>query len=263
MEKILEVKNLNYRDWKNINLSFEKGQIYYITGGNSSGKTTLFKLMSGLIKTSNCILCDNIYYNEINRSSYITKIGIVRRVNNHSFIYKNVIDEMTYPLYNLNFRKNAIESRIDDLLSFFEMDYLRKKSIVELNIYEKQILLIIISLLHYPKVLLLDNALDLLREDERKKIINKLKLLTEKGLCVINFTSNLEDALMGDKIIIINEFKVMQEVLPSEMFNDDKIFYENDLEIPFICDLNIKLKMYKMIDKNYIDMKELVDSIWQ
>jgi len=263
MVKVLEVRNLNYKKMVNINLTFESGKIYFIAGGNNSGKTTLFELMSGIIKTSNTICCDNVWCNEIKRKEFIRKIGVVRRVNKQSFIYKTVIDEMIYPLYNLNNSKKSIFDRINNVLSFFDMNYIKNKNIGDLSLYEKQMLLIMISILHRPKVLLLDNAINYFSQKERDNLFNKLKLLVEDDLCIINFTSTLIDALYCDNIVILKDFNVVCEVKRDEMFSNDKLFYENDLEIPFICDLNNKLKMYQMVDKNYLNMKDLVDSIWQ
>ena len=59
MGKILEIKNLSYCDFQNINLSFDSGQLYFIVGPNNSGKTTLFYLLSSLILTNNKIKCCN------------------------------------------------------------------------------------------------------------------------------------------------------------------------------------------------------------
>ena len=74
MVKVLEVRNLNYQMFKNINLSFECNTIYSIVGPNNCGKTLLFKLLTGLINTENYIYwLNSCYCNCIIYSIKVTK----------------------------------------------------------------------------------------------------------------------------------------------------------------------------------------------
>lgn len=258
MSEVLKTINLNYRDFKDINLVFNRGKFYIVIGSSNCGKTTLFKLLTSLIPTNNMICCNDILLGKDNYQEYIVNIGIVERVNNHSFIYKRVIDEMKYPLYNLGYSKKNILNRINEVLSFFDVNYFIDKDINELSYLDKQKLLIIISLLHQPKVLLLDSVLDIFPKND--SFVQKLKKLVKKGLTVISFTKKLD--LESDQIILLDNCSVLGEYLPSKVYEDDKLFYSHNIEIPFITDLSIKLKMYDLLDKEYTDMKEMVDKIW-
>ena len=171
MTELLKVNNLCYKDFRNINLSFNSGNFYYIVGGNNSGKTTLFRILSGLIITNNVIDCDGVLLNAKSRYNYIKKVGVVERVNKYSFNFINIIDELMYPLINLGYSKSNSIKKIKSVLNFFEVDEYLNKKISELNIYEKQELLIIISLLHSPKVLLIDSVLDIFPSHYKTKII--------------------------------------------------------------------------------------------
>ena len=263
MVKILGIRDLDYLDFKDITLSFKQGSFYSVVGCNKSGKTTLFSLISGLIPTDNKIICDGVYLNLKSINRYIQKIGIVERITNDSFIYQNVHDEMVYPLYNLGYSKKRREKRIREVLSYFNLDDIKEKNINKLDFNTRQILLIALSLLHKPKVLLLDNVLTSLPKNIKESIINILKrIILEEEITVINFTSDLDESMYSDKIILLSNFKVLGEYLPYEIYDDDKLFYQNGLEIPFIADLSIKLKMYDVISKYYSDMKEMVDDIW-
>lgn len=264
MVKVLLLNNLNYRGFKQINLSFENKMFYTVIGCNNCGKTTLFKILSGLTPTSDIVTCDGIVLNSKTRKEFIKKIGVVERVDKDSFNYQSVLDEMIYPLNNLNYSKNTILKRIDDVLSFLDIMYIKEKSINDLNIYEKQKLLIAISLLHHPKVLLIDNVLNLFSDEEQSFIINKLNTLKEEqNLLIINFTSYLKEALLTDFIILLNNYKVIKMINSNEISKNDKLFYENNIEIPFLIDLNVKLKMYNIIKNNYDSMEDVVDNIWK
>ena len=73
MVKILEIVNLSYKDFININLSFYSKTYYSIIGSNNCGKTTLFRLISGFIMSKDSIFCNNICLNHGNIFNYIVR----------------------------------------------------------------------------------------------------------------------------------------------------------------------------------------------
>lgn len=259
--KILEIKNIEDNGFNSLNLFFNSKTFYSIIGGNKSGKTTLFNILSGIFLSNGIIICDNISIKNIN---YIKKIGVVRSLNKKSFHYKRVIDELSYPLYNLNYHKGKIIKRINEVINLFNKESMLKKNISDLNEMEKQELLIIISLLHKPKVLMLDGVFDMFTESEKIRILNILNsMVKEEELCIINFTSDLSCTMKSDKLIILNNFNVVANIDSNVMFENDKLFYENNLETPFMCDLLIKLKMYNLNVHVPDNLKEMVNDIWQ
>ena len=259
---VLEINNLNYGSFQNINLSFANKKFYSIVGGNNSGKTTLFKLMTGFIPSNNCITCNGVFLNSNSINDYIQNIGIASVVNDNTFIYQKVKDEMMYPLYNLGYSKRKIEKRINEVVNLFDVNFINK-NINELTSCERQVLLIMLAILHKPKVLILDNVFNIFFQDEEKKLLSILRKLIEKeNITIINLTSSLNSACFSDRIILLSDFKIIGEYLPSDIYNDDKLFYQNGLEIPFIVDLSVKLKMYGLIDNNYTNIEKMVDDIW-
>lgn len=264
MVKVLQVNNLNYHEFENINLSIYSQKLYSIVGGNNSGKTTLFKLLSGIILTNNYINCDSVILNQNTRFKYIKKIGVVPKLRKNSFIYQNVLDEMMFPLSNLNYSKNKAIKRIMKILSVFNKEYFVDKKINDLNYKDKQLLLLIISLLHYPKLILIDDIFGVFLKKEQEMIINiLLKIIKQDNITVVNFSSGLDLAKYSDKIILLSSKKIVGEYSFNDLYNNDKLFYDNKLEIPFIVDLVVKLKMYGLVNKNYSSIKEMVDDLWQ
>ena len=262
MAIVLEITDLSYKDFSNINLSFKDKTYYSIIGSNNSGKTTLFKLISGIIPSNNSISCMDTLLNRKEVNDYITKLGIVSRVNKNSFIYKYVFDEMMYPLTNLGYSYNKSLNRINEILELFNKTDILKKSINELDIYDQQLLLIMISLLHRPRVLLLDSVLELFSQDKYIEILKVFKKLVNDGLCIITFTNNSDIAYSTDRIVVIDNKKIIGKYKPSDIYNNDNIFTDHNIELPFLVDLSLKLKMYNLINKEYSDMKEMVDDIW-
>ena len=261
MEIILEIEDLSYRKFDNLNLSFNNNTYYSIIGPNNSGKTTLFKIISGIIPTTDVITCNNIELDRRSVNEYIVNLGVVERVDKNSFVYKKVLDEMMYPLLNLGYSKNNSLTRINEVLELFNEVSMLDKYISELNYYQQQLLLIMIAILHKPKVLLLDSVLEIFPKNMYDNVIGVFNKLL-KYMAIISFTNSSNVAYSSDKIIVIDNYKIIGEYSPRDIYDDDKIFTDHGIEIPFMQDLSIKLKMYNVIDKEYFSMKEMVDDIW-
>ena len=258
MERILEVNHLNYKQWHNLSLSFDKNSFYSIIGGNKSGKTSLFRLLTSLILTNNCLTFNNKMINVNNRSWYIQNIGITKSILEQSFFFSSVQKEMEYPLINLGYSKQQSMKKIYDLLELFEEKELINKKISTLTKKEKQLLLIMISLLHEPKILFFDNALNIFNDQEIDKII---RILKNQKICVINFASQLRNSYLRDNLFLLTDNKI-EEIDPFSLYNDDQDILKNHLDLPFIVDLNLKLKLYNLLDKDYLELKDMVNDLW-
>ena len=255
----MNINNLNYLDINNLSLCFDKQKITFVIGSNNCGKSLLFKVCSGEV-----ILKDTIIVNEkyLNKKEDYNNISVVTRVNENSFYHKMVFDELMYYLRNNNYSNYISKKIIMDKLELFGLSYVIDKKINDLDIYEKQKLLVVIGIINNPKVLLMDNPLDILKKEDALKIMNIIKNKCINGLSVVYFSNNLNYGCYSDKILLLNNYQCIGEYCYSDLYSNDKIFYDNNIEIPFSVDLNIKLKMYNLIDRNYDDLKVLVDNIW-
>ena len=264
MNSIMEIRNLNYLDFNNFYLYIKENSFTSIVGSIKTGKTTLVKIMSSIIETNNVCICNGEFLNTNNTFNYLRNIGVVFGVTNNSFIYKTVLDELKYSLINLGYSKNDINKKIIDILNEFNLSSIYNKSIDDLDISIKQVLLFIIALLHEPRVLLVDDAFLLMNENDKKMLFNYLvKLKNDNKLTIIYFSSKLDDVIKSDYLYLLENFCIKKGGIPLEILGDDQLFYQSGLEIPFMIDLSIKLKMYGLIDNIYLNMEELVDKIWK
>lgn len=257
--EIMSIDNLNYLDINNLSLNFNN-EITFIVGDNTSCKLLLFKILSGDIYFNNIISINGTFFN--NKNDYIKNIGVIKRLNENSFCYKSVWSELLYPLLKMGYNKDLAKKVIKDNLDEFDLLYIIDKNIVDLDIYEKQKLLIVMGIIHNPKVLLMDNPLDILKLDDAIRILCILKKRCNDGLSIIYFTCNLNYGNYIDRILLFSKNCFVGEYHYQDLYSNDKIFYDSNIEIPFLVDLNIKLKMYEIIHNNYGDIKALVDEIW-
>ena len=114
---ILKIENLNFSYSENVifndlSFSIEENSINAIIGTNSSGKTTLIKILCGILFSNNNIKLDNIKLNKKNIKEYSKKIGVCLFDN---FLFDDVISELVFSLENLNFSNREIDERLKEV----------------------------------------------------------------------------------------------------------------------------------------------------
>lgn len=204
MENVLVIQNLNYDKFEDINLSFNSLKLVSIFGSNMCGKTTLIKLISGIISTKDSIFCNDIPLNPYCVNSFIKQIGVVFNEGD-IYINDNVYDELAFPLKNLGYNKFYIKNRIIKMLDIFKIDILNKK-IDELTDIEKVKFNFCLALIHKPKYLLIDDIFSTLSIDDGMEIMDIIKSIDD--LCIINFTSTINSLDNSDEIYLLEDFKL-------------------------------------------------------
>lgn len=263
---ILKINNLNYsRDdtiiFSNLNLNVFKKDYISIIGLNRSGKTTLTKLLCAIIPTDNIFSINDIFLNKQTVLDYIEHIGVVSNSLN-IFLTKKVKDELILPLKNLGYNELKINYYLNKIVKFFEIEDMLTKNITSLTNIEKAKLQIIIALIHEPSILILDDAFTELDNKTKEFMLNKLKILNEKGLTIINITTDLSTIYNSNDIYLLNDTKLEKLGNVTDTFEQDNYLRSIGFEIPFVVDLAIKLKFYGLLDKIYYDLNLLEDNLW-
>ncbi len=268
MPVIFTINNLTYKQenklfFKNLNLEIEEKDMVSIIAPNRSGKTILTKIISAIIPTDDICILKGISLNKKNVLKYITKLGIVTNDLNSDFLFKKVKDELAYPLLNLGFPEQKINKKITAISHFFEIQDILNKKITKLSLSEQKKLKIITSLVHEPRLLVLDDAFFEMNKQDQEFILKKLKELNKRGLTILNITSKLDTIYDSNKVYVLENSTLKYKGSPSLVFENDSYLRKIGLTIPFIVDLSIKLKFYNLIDKIYFDLEELEEDLWK
>lgn len=160
----LETKNLGYTYPGNrqavlreINLAFQPGEIVAIVGDNGCGKTTLTKLLVGILRPGTGRVC--LSGNDIGKMSLAEigrQIGYVFQNPAQQIFCTSVEKEVAYGLTNLGLSREEIESRINYYLDYFELSGYRKTFPQSLSQGEKQRLMLAAILAMHPRYVILD-----------------------------------------------------------------------------------------------------------
>ena len=147
------------------------------------------------------------------------------------------------------------------LLIKFKINELISSDLSTLPI-EDQIYLKIIVIINNndEKDYIFDDVLSYLSED-RKKII--FKTIFDKNLKYYNFTSDIEEVIYSNYLIVLSKDGVAIEGSVKSVLAEEKLLKRLGFSLPIIYDLSLQLKSYGLIDKPYVDMRKLVNDLWK
>lgn len=219
----------------------------------------------------------NIY---IENGSFINIIGNVNSFNIESFFknkdmtfvvnkYLNIFngetveDEIAFGLENKGIKKELMKKIVKDYSRKFNLTELLIRDPFSLGTSDKAKLKICSALICRSKIFVLNDILSLLDKNDYEIVIKLLKEYVSIGGIILNFTTNIEETLLGDRIIIVNDNKVVVDGETFSVLNEEKILKRLGLGLPFYIELSKYLIDYNLIKKYYTDSESLVNALWK
>ena len=232
-------------------LSFEihEGEIFGLLGVNGAGKTTTFRMIMGLLdKTKGDITLNgkHIDYSVTDDIGFLTE-------ERSLLTSKTVLEQATYYAVLKGMKEEDVEKKLDEYLKEFNISEYKNKKIKELSKGNQQKIQFIISILHDPKLLILDepfSGLDPINVEMFKKVILRLK----KNKTMIIFSSHMMEHIQYfcDSIVILVRGKTVLEGKLTKIKQD---FRRKNINV--ICD-NLDQEKVKNI-KGVIDITKNKD----
>lgn len=262
---ILSVKGLSYKKiLENVTFDVEKGQFISISGSNNCGKTTLIKILSGLISTHDMVYFDNKDIFAINKTKLFSEIGIVLINDKFNFLFDNVKDEIMFVLNNLKMSEEERNDQYNFIVKLLDLTKYQKINPNNLSRGEKAFVLLALALVHNPKILFLDDASNMMNKTERKKFLEILHFFnSEFGITIVMSTSKLDETLDTDYLYLLDAGKIVLSGTPVAILKDDNIINKLGLSIPFMIDLSVKLMDYELLNDICLNMEGMVDTLWK
>lgn len=274
MDSIISVRNVTYEyreeetvyaAVKDLSLEIERGSFTVILGHNGSGKSTLAKMLNGLNKpTSGDVLVDGINTkDEATEIEVKRKVGMVFQNPDNQIIASIVEEDVAFGPENLGLEPSEIRRRVDNALKAVDMYDFRESTPHRLSGGQKQRIAIAGIMAMEPECLVLDEPTAMLDPKGRAEIISTLhRLNSEKGITVVLITHYMEEAENADRVIVMNDGKIIADDVPKVIFSDMKTLKSVGLDVPQTAELLYSLKENGFpVDTHALSVKEAAAEI--
>ena len=239
--KLIEVKNLKFSyDGKenvinDISFDVESGKYISIIGHNGSGKSTIAKLLMGLLEPNKeSIKAFGKYLDRKTVRDIRKHIGIVFQNPDNQFIGATVRDDLAFGLENRCVPHEDMEGIIEKFASKVNMLEFLDKEPENLSGGQKQRVAIAGVLAMNPDVVIFDEATAMLDPRGKREISETIKMMRKENpnLAILSITHDIEEAANSDYIIVLNKGEIALKGTPNEVFASDKL-KEIKLDYPF------------------------------
>lgn len=251
------------------NVSFEvkKGEFLVILGHNGSGKSTIAKHMNALLLPSEgVVIVDKLdTSNPENLWGIRSKAGMVFQNPDNQLVATIVEEDVAFGPENLGVPPEEIRERVNESLKKVGMYEYRRHAPHLLSGGQKQRVAIAGILAMKPECIIFDEPTAMLDPSGRKEVLDNIKEINSKyGITIVLITHYMDEAAQADRVIVMDNGKIMLEGNPREVFSNVKQMKEIGLDVPQVTELCYELKNSGIdIDTNILNVDEMVSVLCQ
>ena len=240
----LENVSFKYRESNkildNINLNVQDGEIVAIVGKNGSGKSTIGKLIAGILKLKD----GNIFIDDLDikkhQKEIRNRVGVVFQNPENQVIFNSIQDELSFSLKGLS--KQEVENRINEALKKVEMSEFKNKELYNLSLGQKQRIMIAEVLAKEPKYIIFDEPTTMIDSLGKEKIYQIIKNLKEQGYTIICITNLADEILLADRTLVLEQGKIVLEIKKEELVEKASELNKYEIKLPTILEILVELQ---------------------
>lgn len=238
---MIEVKNVSYSYSRNdhaiTNMSFSvlDHEWLAIIGHNGSGKSTISKLLVGLLEADKGeIVYDGITLNETTVDSLRNKFGIVFQNPDNQFVGVNVKYDIAFGLENHQVPREEMIKLVKEYAAKVGMEECLEREPITLSGGQKQRVAVAGILAMNTDIIVLDEATSMLDPEGNREIVNLIKELKSKyNKTIITITHDLELARLADRVIVLKQGEIIANDAPAKVFEKRELLLSSNLDMPF------------------------------
>lgn len=250
---------------KDVSFEIPKGSYTTIVGHNGSGKSTIAKLLIGLLKAKSGeikILGNTL--NEENVYSLRNHVGIVFQNPDNQFIGSMVSDDIAFGLENHCVPQEQMQAIIEDVAARVNMSDFLDSEPTKLSGGQKQRVAIAGILAIAPDIIIFDESTSMLDPQGKASINEQIqKLHDERNITILSITHDMEEVAQSEYVIVLKDGKVEMQGTPKQIFEHKGKLKEMKLELPFALSFSEKLKNEGIFKDSYCTLDEVVNELCQ
>ena len=246
---------------KDVDFLADKGEIIAILGRNGSGKSTFARHLNGLLvpHEGSIVIGGQELAGAKEMTSVRRKVGMVFQNPDNQIVGNTLAEDIGFGLENLGVSSDDIWKKIDEMLEFTGLSAYKYKNTARISGGQKQRLAIASAMAMSPECIVLDEATSMLDPQGARAMLELVqKLNKEKNITVIMVTHKISEALMADRVYILDDSRIVATGAPKEVLIDAEQLKKYGLEIPVRMKLGAGIPIdvcteYKRRQKVYIN----------
>lgn len=250
-----------------VDLDVKKGDFVAILGHNGSGKSTLAKQINAILSpTDGTLYVDGMDVREERNIWDVRKTaGMVFQNPDNQIIGTVVEEDVGFGPENMGIPTEEIWERVEESLKSVGMWEYRKNSPNKLSGGQKQRVAIAGVVAMHPKCIVLDEPTAMLDPNGRKEVIRTVRALNQvEKVTVLLITHYMEEVIYADKVIVMDDGKVVMQGTPEEIFAQVDTLKKYRLDVPQVTLLAHELhKAGVDVPEGILTTEELVNALCQ
>ena len=207
-----------------IHLNIESGEFLSIVGANSSGKSTLGRLINALyIPQKGTVTVNGMITSDPALTIPIRKtVQMVFQNPDNQIVATTVEEEIAFGTENLQLSSEEIQKRVNESLKLVDLESYRLYPPHLLSGGQKQLLAIASVIAMHPACIIFDEPTSLLDPVNRRMVIEKIQELDKIGITTIYITHRMDEVLLSKRSIVMHEGKIVYDGKPTDLFGLDQ-----------------------------------------
>ena len=252
-----------------VSLEIKRGEYLAVLGHNGSGKSTFAKLINLILTpTEGKIYIDGT---DITREDFSEdevfeirqKVGMVFQNPDNQLVATVVEEDVAFGPENLGLAREEIRARVDSALEMVGMTEYSRHAPHKLSGGQKQRVAIAGIIAMKPEIIIFDESTAMLDPKGRAEVVKIMeKLNREEGITVINITHYMDEAARADRVVVINDGKLLMDGSAREVFSKAELLRSVGLESTQGTELLLMLKQAGVnIEGESLTLEETVETL--
>ena len=234
---MIEFKNVSFsyekgrRVINGLSFRIEDGESVGLIGANGAGKSTIMKLLLGLVSGEGGIVAAGLEMNKANLAKIRGKLGFVLQNSDNQMFMPTVYEDMIFGPLNYGLSREEADARVDEVLGRLGLTELKHRRNHRISGGEKRMAAIATVLAMEPEAILMDEPSSALDPYNRRVVINAIRALPQTKLIASHDLDMILDTC--ERVILLSKGSIVADGPAEKILRDRELLEANRMELPF------------------------------